>query len=448
MKFYRTYITKFSRSNGEFVYGGKHVSEHQDASNDSYYGSGREVKAAVRKYGRKCIISIEWFEHTKETYQQEEMKLIDMLKSEYGDMCTNRAKGGNGGYTMEYASDIQKLKHRENLSLAMSERWKCKHERKKQSDSQKIVQNRPEVKKKISEHHKSYYSRPEVRKSRSEQAKLTNSRPEVRRKLSDSNKLAKRTGLVWELYNSGVMTEYWNESNQLKYVSFSKWLKSEKGIDIIPSKLRQCLRQMERQMNIYWYYSCMNAGKSSALLQSAHNYTSRGMKVLLITSGIDDRYGIGNITSRIGLSSPAKLFNSCTNMVELILEDNIHYDCIFIDESQFLTREQVEQLTDVADLHRIPICCYGLRVDFKEELFEGSAALFALADKCVEMKTICYCGRKASQIAKIDPDGKMVSMDSPQIEIGGNDRYVSVCRKCYRHMFNERKLLDSKDTLN
>lgn len=189
----------------------------------------------------------------------------------------------------------------------------------------------------------------------------------------------------------------------------------------------------------------MNAGKSSALLQTAHNYKERGMDVTLITAGIDDRYCTGKITSRIGLSADAKMFNNSTKMIDLI-DSNIA--CVIVDESQFLTREQVKELADFADDSGVPVMCYGLRVDFKEELFEGSAALFALADKCVEMKTICYCGRKASQIAKIDPDGKMVSMDSPQIEIGGNDRYVSVCRKCYRHMFNERKLLDSKDRLN
>lgn len=187
----------------------------------------------------------------------------------------------------------------------------------------------------------------------------------------------------------------------------------------------------------------MNAGKSSALLQVAHNYKERGMNVLLITSKIDDRYGEGKIASRIGLESKASMFDSDTNMVELccIGSNACPYDCILIDESQFLSREQVEQLTVIVDQYKVPVMCYGLRVDFKQNLFEGSAALFALADKHVEMKTICHCGSKASQIAKIDDSGHMVPFDSPQVEIGGNDRYISMCRKHYNELKNNSKIL-------
>jgi thymidine kinase len=175
----------------------------------------------------------------------------------------------------------------------------------------------------------------------------------------------------------------------------------------------------------------MNAGKSTHLLQVNHNYKERGMKTVLITSGIDDRYGVGKIASRIGLSAEALSFHADTNMFDLIPSG---VSCVIVDECQFLTRKQVEQLADYVDEAGVPVMCYGLRVDFKQGLFEGSAALFALADKCVEMKTICHCGSKATQIAKVDESGRMVDFNSPQVEIGGNDRYISMCRRHYNEL--------------
>lgn len=184
---------------------------------------------------------------------------------------------------------------------------------------------------------------------------------------------------------------------------------------------------------LYYHFSSMNSGKSLLLLSTAHNYKERGMTTKLITAALDNRYGVGTISSRIGLSAPADVFSNATDMIELIKGDllNIPYDCILIDEAQFLTRRQVADLARIVDEYNVPVCCYGLRTDFKGELFEGSNALFCLADKFVEMKGICHCGRKATMVAKVDKDGIMVSFDSPQVEIGGNDRYISMCRKHY-----------------
>lgn len=184
---------------------------------------------------------------------------------------------------------------------------------------------------------------------------------------------------------------------------------------------------------LYFHHASMNSGKSAHLLQVAHNYKERGMTTLLITAGLDDRYGFGKIASRIGLAAPALTFNNTTNMVDLIKGDAlvVPFDCVLVDEAQFLTRNQVVDLAHIVDKYHVPVMCYGLRTDFKAELFEGSNALFCLGDKFVEMKGICHCGRKATMVAKLDKDGIMVSFDSPQIEIGGNDRYVSMCRKHY-----------------
>lgn len=185
------------------------------------------------------------------------------------------------------------------------------------------------------------------------------------------------------------------------------------------------------KMKLYFFHSVMNAGKSTHLLQVNYNYKERGMNTVLITSGIDNRYGVGKITSRIGLSAEALTFTSDTNMFDII-PSNVN--CVIVDEAQFLTRKQVEELAEFVDEAGVPVMAYGLRVDFKQCLFEGSAALFALADKCVEMKTICHCGCKATQIAKLDNNGKMVDFNSPQVEIGGNDKYVSMCRRHYNEL--------------
>ena len=183
---------------------------------------------------------------------------------------------------------------------------------------------------------------------------------------------------------------------------------------------------------LYFYYSAMNAGKSTSLLQSSYNYQERGMQTLIFTAEIDDRYGKGKVASRIGLSSSAALFNKTTDLYSEIQQANalspLH--CILLDESQFLTREQVKQLTYVTDNLNIPVLCYGLRTDFRGELFEGSRYLLAWADKLVELKTVCHCGRKANMVLRLDAEGQPFH-DGAQVVIGGNDQYISVCRKHY-----------------
>ncbi|NDL62448.1 thymidine kinase [Acerihabitans arboris] len=189
---------------------------------------------------------------------------------------------------------------------------------------------------------------------------------------------------------------------------------------------------------LYFYYSAMNAGKSTALLQSSYNYQERGMRTLVFTAEIDNRYGRGQVRSRIGLSSPAELYRPDTDMLAAIrrahLRQPLH--CVLVDESQFLTREQVSQLADVVDSLDIPVLCYGLRTDFRGELFPGSQYLLAWADKLVELKTICYCGRKANRVLRLDDAGKPVHAGQ-QVVIGGEERYVSVCRKHYKEALEQ-----------
>lgn len=184
---------------------------------------------------------------------------------------------------------------------------------------------------------------------------------------------------------------------------------------------------------LYFYYSSMNAGKSTTLLQSAYNYQERGMTPMLYTAAIDNRYGVGKIASRIGISEQANLFYKETDLFTEITaahtEKTLH--CILIDEAQFLTKEQVYQLTEVVDKLNIPVLCYGLRTDFQAELFDGSHYLLAWADQLEELKTICYCGRKANFVVRLNADGDAVK-DGAQIQIGGNDSYLAVCRRHYK----------------
>ncbi|MCQ1056534.1 thymidine kinase [Photobacterium sp. DNB23_23_1] len=184
---------------------------------------------------------------------------------------------------------------------------------------------------------------------------------------------------------------------------------------------------------MYFYYSAMNAGKSTTLLQSSFNYRERGMTPVIFTAAIDDRYGKGMVSSRIGLQEEAELFNASDDLYARLQDMNAtqKVDCVLIDECQFLTKEQVYQLTEVVDKLNIPVLCYGLRSDFRGELFAGSRYLLAWADKLVELKTICHCGRKANMVIRQDASGKAIA-DGDQVEIGGNDRYVSVCRKHYK----------------
>ncbi len=183
---------------------------------------------------------------------------------------------------------------------------------------------------------------------------------------------------------------------------------------------------------LYFYYSAMNAGKSTVLLQSSYNYQERGMRTMLFAPVIDQRAGIGRIASRIGLSAEAHAFSRTDDLGTRVAQQHAEepLSCVLVDEAQFLTRAQVEQLCRVTDELNIPVLCYGLRTDFQAQLFEGSAALLALADDMVELKTICHCGRKATMNLRVGPDGKGLK-DGEQIEIGGNERYVSMCRQHY-----------------
>jgi thymidine kinase len=185
---------------------------------------------------------------------------------------------------------------------------------------------------------------------------------------------------------------------------------------------------------LYFYYSAMNAGKSTVLLQSSYNYQERGMRTMLFAPAIDQRAGLGRIASRIGLSAPAHVFTPPEDLLTRVRHEHQEgaLACVLVDEAQFLTRKQVEQLGRVADELHIPVLCYGLRTDFQGNLFEGSAALLALADDLTELKTICHCGRKATMNLRMGPDGQAVR-EGAQVEIGGNERYLSVCR----HHFNE-----------
>jgi thymidine kinase len=181
---------------------------------------------------------------------------------------------------------------------------------------------------------------------------------------------------------------------------------------------------------LYFYYSAMNAGKSTSLLQSAYNYKERGMQVALYTVAFDDRFGEGKIASRIGLSSSANSFTTSTDLFSEIeaMHKQAALGCVFIDEAQFLTRAQVKQCLKIVDMLDIPVLAYGLRTDFQAETFEGSHYLLAWADKLSELKTVCHCGRKANFVARLNEAGEVIR-DGDQIEIGGNDKYVSLCRK-------------------
>lgn len=187
---------------------------------------------------------------------------------------------------------------------------------------------------------------------------------------------------------------------------------------------------------LYFYYSSMNAGKSTALLQSSYNYRERGMNTLVLAPALDNRYGVGSVTSRIGLESPATTFTNADDLYDIIaacVEDEpLH--CVLIDEAQFLTKEQVFQLGDVTDQLDVPVLAYGLRTDFQGEPFQGSKYLLAWADNLKELKAICFCGSKATMVIRMDEDGNAVTSGS-QVEIGGNDRYVSMCRKHFRENY-------------
>mgnify|MGYP001250513247 FL=1 len=186
---------------------------------------------------------------------------------------------------------------------------------------------------------------------------------------------------------------------------------------------------------LYFNYSSMNAGKSTMLLQANHNYTERGMNAQLYTSELDTRFGNDEITSRIGLKKKSNIFTTKTDIYRDILNKNneVSVDCLLIDEAQFLTKEQVAQLGMIVDKLDIPVLAFGIRTDFQGNLFEGSKYLLAWADNLKEIKTVCHCGRKATMVLRINDKGQVIE-DGMQIEIGGEDKYVSVCRK---HFFEK-----------
>ena len=188
---------------------------------------------------------------------------------------------------------------------------------------------------------------------------------------------------------------------------------------------------------LYFYYASMNAGKSTNLLQAAFNYRERGMAAMLWSAEIDDRGGEG-ITSRIGLNAEANLFGPQTDLWEAVTAANRQEPlaCVMVDEAQFLSPAQVWQLARLADEAGIPVLCYGLRTDFQGELFPGSAALLGIADSLVELKAVCHCGRKATMNLRLDEAGRAITAGA-QTEIGGNERYVALCRRHFTEALNQ-----------
>jgi thymidine kinase len=187
---------------------------------------------------------------------------------------------------------------------------------------------------------------------------------------------------------------------------------------------------------LYFYYSAMNAGKSAMLLQSAYNYNERGMDTLIFVPAIDKRHGIGKITSRLGLSADAMAFDDDFNLYDHARtekEDKSKLACVLVDEAQFLSEKQVWQLTDIVDKLNLPVLAFGIRSDFQGEPFPGSKALLVLADNIVELKTICFCGKKAIMNTRIDKQGRVLR-EGEQIEIGGNQSYISTCRRHFKEI--------------
>lgn len=188
---------------------------------------------------------------------------------------------------------------------------------------------------------------------------------------------------------------------------------------------------------LYFSYSTMNAGKSTLLLQASYNYRERGMRTVLFIASLDDRAGVGKIASRIGLDCDAVPFRADDDLYQVIesMQKGAEIACAFVDEAQFLTEDQVWQLARVADRLKVPVMTYGLRTDFRGQLFPGSKALLAIADELREVRTICHCGRKATMVARTDQDGNVLR-EGAQIEVGGNDKYVSYCRRHWDDVMN------------
>jgi len=197
-----------------------------------------------------------------------------------------------------------------------------------------------------------------------------------------------------------------------------------------------CIRFMAK---LYFYYSSMNAGKSTTLLQAAYNYQERGMKPLLLTPRLNTRDGVGRISSRIGLHADAVTFDQADSLFEIASSSHAELSiaCVFVDEAQFLSRRQVYDLGEIADRIGVPVLAYGLRTDFQGNLFEGSQYLLAWADVLSEIKTVCHCGRKATMVLRVDSEGRPLR-SGDQIKVGGNESYVSVCRQHFKAGMAER----------
>ena len=183
---------------------------------------------------------------------------------------------------------------------------------------------------------------------------------------------------------------------------------------------------------LHFIYSTMNAGKSTALLQASHGYRERGLQTMVFTSSKDDRYGESEVVSRVGLRSPAHTYSEADNILKMVHDENEKHElsCILIDEAQFLTKDQVKQLGKIVDELKITVMAFGIRTDFQGELFEGSKYLLAWADKLKELRAVCHCGSKATMIVRVSEDGSIMR-SGDQVEIGGNERYLSLCRKCF-----------------
>lgn len=195
---------------------------------------------------------------------------------------------------------------------------------------------------------------------------------------------------------------------------------------------------------LFFYYSAMNAGKTTTLLQSAYNYHERGMRTLIFTPKLDNRAGESMVASRIGLKAKALAFERDDDLEILlnrVLAKHQKIDCVLVDEAQFLSKNQVWQLTEIVDQHNIPVLAYGLRTDFRGELFEGSQYLLAWADSLIEIKTICHTGKKATMVVRVDENGRAVK-EGPQVQIGGNERYVSVSRSEFKKIMAGEGYID------
>ena len=183
---------------------------------------------------------------------------------------------------------------------------------------------------------------------------------------------------------------------------------------------------------LHFIYSTMNAGKSTALLQASHGYRERDLGTMVFTSSKDDRYGESEVVSRIGLRTAAHPYTESDNILTMVQDQNkkSELSCVLIDEAQFLTKDQVEQLGKIVDELSITVMAFGIRTDFQGELFEGSKYLLAWADRLKELRAVCHCGKKATMIVRVSEDGSIIR-SGDQVEIGGNERYLSLCRKCF-----------------